>query len=231
MFPLILVLFTAAAGLASEPIQVVASRWDWAAVKFDQEAQNDLDKGDLEGARRNIAEALRRAPTYWPAFFTRAKLFSRLQKWDETIRDCTEVLRQYSNFAPAALLRARANMNLGNYVAARKELDHVVAIQPRPQFYAMAFDQRAWFRATCSDPSFRDSRGAIEDAKKACSITQWREAYPIDTLAVASAETGDFDSAVQYVEKAMHAYDAAEMQKTLEQHLAMFKQHRRLTAR
>jgi len=32
-------------------------------------------------------------------------------------------------------------------------------------------------------------------------------------------------------EKAMQAYDAAEMTKTLEQHLAMFKQQRRVTAR
>jgi hypothetical protein len=45
------------------------------------------------------------------------------------------------------------------------------------------------------------------------------------------AETGDFDSVVRYVEKAMQAHDAGEMTKTLQQHLAMFKEHRRLTSR
>jgi len=45
------------------------------------------------------------------------------------------------------------------------------------------------------------------------------------------AETGDFDSVVRYVEKAMQAHDAGEMTKTLRQHLAMFKEHRRLTSR
>jgi hypothetical protein len=48
---------------------------------------------------------------------------------------------------------------------------------------------------------------------------------------VACAKSGDVESAVRYVEKAMQAYDAAEMTKTLQQHLAMFKQQRRVTAR
>src|SRR5713101_3962700 len=68
------------------------------------------------------------------------------------------------------------------------------------------------------NPSFRKPQQAIEDAKKACSITQWREADSIDTLAVACAKSGDFESAVRYVEKAMQAYDAAEMTKRSEEH-------------
>jgi len=216
---------------ATEPIPVVASRQDWPAVKFHCDAQKDLAKGDLEGARQNIAEALRRAPTYWPALFTRAQLLSREGKWELAIRDCNEVLRRYAAFVPAALLRAHANDKLGNYAEASKEYDHLVAIQPRSLFYAMAFEGRAGFRATCPNPAFHDPRGAIEDAKKACTITQWREADSIDTLAIACAESGDFESAVRYVEKAIQAYDASEMTKTLQQHMAMFKEHRRVTAR
>ena len=39
-------------------------------------------------------------------------------------------------------------------------------IEPRKEFYGMAFDARAWFRATCPDASFRNPQGAIDDAKK-----------------------------------------------------------------
>jgi Tfp pilus assembly protein PilF len=233
MSPLVLVLylFSAAAGLASEPTRIVVSRWDWAAAKFDRDAENDLRRGDLESARRNIAEALRRAPTFWPALYTRAHLFSREGKWDQAIRDCNEVLRQYSAYVPAALLRARINAALGNYSAARKEFDHVIEIQPRREFYAMAFEQRALFRAGCSNPSFRDARGAIDDAKKACTVTNWREADPIDTLAIASAESGDFDSAIRYEQQAMSASDANEISRTLQEHMSMFKQHRAVRIR
>jgi len=214
------------AGFATEPVPIVTSRWDWAAAKFYRDAESDLSKGDLEGAHRNVGEALRRAPSFWPILYTRAKLFSRERKWDLAIRDCNEVLRQYSAWAPAALLRAQINAHIGNYAAARREFDHVIEIEPRKEFYGMAFDARAWFRATCPDTSFRNPQGAINDAKKACTMTQWKEANPLDTLATAYAAASDFDSAVRYDQQAMQAYDAGPMSQTLQQHLAMFKQHR-----
>jgi tetratricopeptide (TPR) repeat protein len=228
LVPLVLVFaaFIPIVGLASQPTTVVVSRWDWGAVKFDEEAEKDLQKGDLKSAHRNIDEALRRGPDYWPSFYDRARLFAAEGKWDFALRDCNEVLRRYSAFVPAALLRAQINAHIGNYSAAQKEFDHLIALEPRPQFYAMAFGDRAWCRATCPNQSFRNPKGAIEDAKKACTITQWREADPIDKLATACAAAGDFDSAVRYDEQAMKAYDAGPMNKSLEQHLAMFKQHR-----
>lgn len=230
MFPCIAVfLFTGIAALdASEPIHIYGGKaHDW-AIKLSNDAEAKLQKGDLDGALRDIQEALRVDPAYWPALFTRAKISSRRKKWNDVLRDCTDLLRQDSTFAPAALLRAEANYAQRNYAAAGKELDHVVAIQPREQFYAMAFNQRALFRAICPDPSFRNPKAAIDDAKKACSITSWRDAEPIDTLAIAYAASGDFDSAVRSLEKAMHAGDASEMSKTLEQHMAMFRQHHAL---
>ena len=93
----------------------------------------------------------------------------------------------------------------------------------------MAFNDRAWFRATCRNESFRNPRGAIDDAKKACTITQWKEADVMDTLATACASAGDFDSAVRYEQQAMQAYDAGDVQKTLQTHLGMFQQHRQVT--
>ena len=48
----------------------------------------------------------------------------------------------------------------------------------------------------------------------------------IDTLAAAYAEAGDFDSAVRYEEQAMSAPNANEISRLLQEHMAMFKQHR-----
>jgi len=63
-----------------------------------------------------------------------------------------------------------------------------------------------------------------QDPALFCELANLRIFSPI-------VETGDFDSVVRYVEKAMQAHDAGEMTKTLQQHLAMFKEHRRLTSR
>src|SRR2546430_1034993 len=100
----IILLSLLATASASEPTTVVVSRWDWGAVKFDEEAQKDLQKGDLKAAHQNIDEALRRGPDYWPAYFDRARIFAAEAKWDVALRDCNETLRRYSAFVPAALL-------------------------------------------------------------------------------------------------------------------------------
>ena len=43
----------------------------------------------------------------------------------------------------------------------------------------------------------------MKDAKGACSIMVWKNEHMIDTLDIAYAETGDFDSAVQYAAQAL----------------------------
>ena len=149
----------------------------------------------------------------------------------EARRDCDLIMRQASTFVPAALLRAQANVPLGNYADANKELDHVISIEPIPQYYAMAFDQRAWFRATCPNPSFRNPRGAVDDAKKACSIVQWREAEPIRHTRGRLRRVGRFRFGGRYVQQATKAYDAGEMRKQLDLHLALFQKHQHLTSR
>ena len=79
---------------------------------------------------------------------------------------------------------------------ALKEFDYLVSLHPRNVTLARVLSDRVWFRATCPNASFRNGQQAVKDAKAACSIMIWKDEEMIDTLAVAYAETGDFNSAV-----------------------------------
>ncbi len=70
------------------------------------------------------------------------------------------------------------------------------ALQIDPNM-AESHNNLAWFYATCEDPKWRDPRAALEHARRAVELTQWKEAEFIDTLAEANYASGSYQEAVR----------------------------------
>jgi Tfp pilus assembly protein PilF len=211
----------------SVPIIVATPGRMRAAMNLVTAAQDKLQNGDVAGAKRNVDAALHNDPTFWPALYVRAQIFSHEGKYDLALKDCNEALRQDRSVVEASLLRANINARLGKCAEALKEFDYLVSLHPRNVTLARALSDRAWFRATCPNASFRNGQQAVKDAKAACSIMIWKDEHMIDTLAVAYAETGDFNSAVQYAAQALAVKGILpDSTKLFQQHLASFQQHK-----
>src|SRR4029077_15339024 len=122
---------------------------------------------------------------------------------------------------------ANVYVHLHKYADASKEYNFLISLHPARVTLARALSDRAWFQATCPDSSFRNGQQAVKDAKAACSIMQWKDEDMIDTLAVAYAETGDFNSAVQYASQALSVkVISPNSTKLFQQHLALFQQRK-----
>lgn len=63
----------------------------------------------------------------------------------------------------------------------------------------------AWVLATSPEDELRDGKRAIELATEAAEMTDFKEAYILSTLASGYAETGKFDKALEWIEKAIAA--------------------------
>jgi tetratricopeptide (TPR) repeat protein len=67
----------------------------------------------------------------------------------------------------------------------------------------MALNNLAWALAVVPAAALRDGAEALKYARKACEITDWKYSYALGTLAAAYAETGNFDEAVKWQQKAI----------------------------
>jgi tetratricopeptide (TPR) repeat protein len=63
----------------------------------------------------------------------------------------------------------------------------------------------AWVLATSPKDDIRDGKRALELGRKACELTDHKEAHILSTLAAAYAETGDFESARKWAAQAVEA--------------------------
>ena len=68
---------------------------------------------------------------------------------------------------------------------------------------ARALRERAWILATCPDAKIRNGEQAVMSAAKACELTEWKDVHCLTTLAAACSESGDFDGAVKWQQKAI----------------------------
>jgi tetratricopeptide (TPR) repeat protein len=192
-----------------------------------------LMKDDVAGARANFDAAINAEPKFWVGYHDRAVVYIKEKKWDLALRDLDASMKLNPKFLRTAVLRADVKRHLGRYEDCLTELSQILDIRLTEETAAEVYNERAWLRATCPKAALRNGKLAVADAQMACKASRWQEPNFIDTLAIAYAESGDFESAVQYEEKAIAAIkarpkkvgDINQAVKTLEGRITRFKAH------
>ena len=117
---------------------------------------------------------------------------------------------------------ADAQIGAGQFQEARQSIDEAVKAGPQS---AGASSSLAWLLATHWADPIRDGKTAIELARKACELKDWKNPDFLDTLAAAYAEAGQFDDAVKWEKKALEdpkAFNAAGLEQ-VKQRLKLYE--------
>ncbi len=143
-------------------------------------------------------------------YSSRGFVWNEKGEHDRAIADCNEAIR----LEPG---EAVYWSNCGNAWNAKKEYDKAIAdydeaIRLDPK-NADVYGGRAWIWATCPDEKHRDGKRAVESATRACELSGWKDPYKLGNLAAAYAESGDFDKAVEWQEKAHALYSEGDKAK------------------
>ena len=133
----------------------------------------------------------------------------------------SRVLRRDKDNIQALRGRGDSYLSYGDHENAIKDYKAALAIDPEN---TGVLNNYAWVLATSTDESMRDGELAIELGEKACKLTENKQAHILSTLASGYAESGDFESAIKWAEKAVETSEDDEQKKGLNEELESYKQ-------
>jgi tetratricopeptide (TPR) repeat protein len=164
------------------------------------------DLGKTTEADKHYLEALRYGPDNSLAHCLYAMHLSRAGKYDEANEQFAIAIKLSPRDPSNYYLAAKAQMRQGKSADAAANFHHALQLDPDN---AHALSYLARLLATDNDAAVRNGKEAVELAERANQLTGGQQAFVLDTLAAAYAETGRFDDAVKTVQKAIDSEKAA----------------------
>src|ERR1700730_15676093 len=170
------------------------------------------ETGKVNEALAMIDQVIATDPNNWRSYFLKSAVLILAKRGGEALKeiDTSINLARRSNVSAGLLAelyqsKARSCIDYGRYDEAKKSLEQAVHLQATDP---TTLNDLAWMLATSKDPRVRDGRRAVAIAKRACTLSNWKNAFSIDTLAAACAQAGNFSDAVIYQELAIARLDA-----------------------
>jgi tetratricopeptide (TPR) repeat protein len=157
-------------------------------------------KMESDEAVQDYTEAIRLEPNSPKTLILRAVAHTKLRQNSEAVKDCDQAIRLEPKNASAYVTRGIAHADEREYEKAVD--DYTEALHLKPNFF-LAYNKLAWLRATCPRDKHRNGRDALDNARKACELSDWDDPHNLEALAAACGETGNFAEAVKWQQKAL----------------------------
>ena len=185
---------------ASKDFNKAISLNPYDAKQFSNRGFTYLEKRDYDHAISDFSRAIDLDPTFVRAYKNRAAANIAKGQYSQAARDLGKAIELNPTDPLTYKDRGKILHRLGKV---KQALDHYrQALQLRPD-WPEVLNNLAWILATNQDPKIRDGNQALRLAKRACQLENYKAFATVDTLAVAYAELGKFEQALETAKTAM----------------------------
>lgn len=181
-------------------------------------------RADYDKAIADADAALRLNPKLVTAHVVRGNALVRQRDYSGAMAAFESAMEVNPRNAALYGLRGRVFAARGDYEAALQDFDKALKLDPKDRD---ANNEIARFYAICPNDEYRDGAKAVEFARRACELSNWRWASSIGVLAAAYAELGDFEQAIEWQVKATNMVEGNRRDE-FEARLKLFKSQRAL---
>ncbi len=178
-------------------------------------------KGNYDKAIADETLAIRLEPDFVEAHNARGAFYNDKGFYELALVDCNDAIRLCPNFGEAYYNRGLAYYHRGDYDKAVTSYNEAIRLKPD---YEWAYSNLAWLLSVCPDANVRNGAKALEYAKKACELSEWKDSVALSSLAAAYAEAGDFDNAVKWESKYLDSNPPKDDLEKARQRLSLYEQ-------
>lgn len=179
--------------------------------------------GKYDAAIRDVEQLLEADPGNTDYLLQKAAYLVSDKRPRQAIKVIESILSVEKDNLQALRSRGDALLSIGKQKEAMADFEAIVKAEPDN---SGALNNLAWTLATSTDDSLRDGKRALELATKACEVTKYKAAHILSTLASAYAETGDFENARKWSQKAVDTAEEEETKEQLKKELESYKENK-----
>lgn len=151
-----------------------------------------FEQGDLRGAVSDYDSAIRLGVKGSSAYEGRGYALLQLGRYAAAVADLNMVIRFEPNDAAAHLSRGEARAKLHRWEQAARDFNRAIALDGK---LTRAYERAAWLMATCPEARFRQTKLAVDTARKAVELAGETNHGNLNVLAAAYANNGEYEKA------------------------------------
>lgn len=154
----------------------------------------------LDEAIKQMEELIELVPTNAELTMQLGLFYVANEQPRKAIEKFTAVLEANADNWRALRSRGDAYLSVAQQAAAIKDYEAAIKVQPEEEGL---LNNLAWVLCTSPDDKLRNGKRALELAEKAAQVSDYKKGFILSTLAAAYAETGDFEKAKEWSQKAI----------------------------